>query len=159
MSSYPVESLWKWSSINLTASRSEAPQWSLISGPTKHNTSPRLKRVPLVVPPIPPLSLPPQFSAAMGDAAGAEAIFLVKPGPCLALQSQNTLHCMPCVHASIWTVCYCLFCEIVCNAYFFPASCYLCPYIHYILVIVCFGKCCLHLLSACLWTWFSSSKC
>lgn len=37
-------SLWKWSSSNLTASRSEAPQWSsrpsLISSPTKHNTPP-----------------------------------------------------------------------------------------------------------------------
>lgn len=71
------------------------------------------------MPPIPPLSLPPQFSAAMGGAAGAEAIFLVKPGPCLALKSQNTLHRMPCVHESLQRVCNCLFCEIVRNVFFF----------------------------------------
>lgn len=55
----------------------------------------------MVVPPIPLISLPPQFSAAMGGAAGAEAIIPVQPGPCLALNSQNILHRMPCVHASV----------------------------------------------------------
>lgn len=147
-------SLWKWSSSNLTASRSEAPQWSirpsLIRSPTKHNTPPtRLNTGPSGG----ATYLPPYHNLPNSQLLW-EVLLVQKPFSLSSLVPvwlstlKILLHRMPRVHASVWTVCDCLLLWdcVHCNTFFLLMSADISSF------ECLFFKCCLHLLSARLWT-------
>lgn len=153
-------SSWKWSSSNMTASRSEAPQWSirpsLIRSPTKHNTPPTR----LNAGPCGGATYFPPYHNLPDSQLSWEVLLVQKPFSLFSLVPvwlstlKILLHRMPHVHASVWIVCDCLWDCVLCNAFFLlmsaDISSFDCPF---------FFKCCLHLLSACLWAQFSSSEC
>lgn len=121
-------SLWKWSSSNLTVSRSEAPQWSirpsLIRSPTKRNTTPtRLNTCPSGgATYYPPNHNLPNSQLLWEVPLVPNSVSLSSLVPVWLSTFKILLHRMPHVHASVWSVCDCLLDCVYCIAFFLLMS-------------------------------------